>query len=97
LASGERLVIVEAAENASVARYFRSRGADVYIGDARLLRVLADVGVRRAKALYSLIDNDFAGLQVGLNARCSHRTSGSSCACSTRRCLGSSRSSSTSI
>ena len=69
LARGERLVIVEADESASSAQYFRSRGADVYIGDARMPRVLADVGVRRAKALYSLIDNDFANLQVGLNAR----------------------------
>ena len=69
LARGERLVIVENDESSASAQYFRSRGADVYIGDARLPRVLADVGVRRAKALYSLIDSDFANLQVGLNAR----------------------------
>jgi Trk K+ transport system NAD-binding subunit len=69
LARGERLVIVEPDESASSVQYFRSRGADVYIGDARLPRVLSDVGVRRAKALYSLIDDDFKNLQVGLNAR----------------------------
>jgi voltage-gated potassium channel Kch len=66
---GERLLIVEKEESSDAILYFRSRGADVYIGDARLPRVLADVGVRRAKALYSVIDNDFANLQVGLNAR----------------------------
>ena len=28
-----------------------------------------DVGVRRAKALYSLVDDDYANLEIGLNAR----------------------------
>ena len=32
-------------------------------------RVLRDVGVTRAKALYSVINNDFANLEIGLNAR----------------------------
>ncbi|MEO6525921.1 MAG: NAD-binding protein [Gemmatimonadaceae bacterium] len=69
LARKERVMIVESDEDSPAVQYFRSRGADVYIGDARLPRVLADVGVRRAKALYSVIDDDFANLQVGLNAR----------------------------
>lgn len=69
LARGERLIIVENDEDSSAIQFFRSRGCDVYVGDARLPRVLADVGVRRARALYSLIDDDYANLQVGLNAR----------------------------
>lgn len=66
---GERVIIVERNENSPTIDHFRRRGADVYIGDARLPRVLQDVGVTNAKALYSVINNDFANLEVGLNAR----------------------------
>ena len=69
LVRGERVLIVERDESSPTIEHFRSRGAEVYIGDARLPRVLEDVGVRRAKALYSVIDNDYANLEVGLNAR----------------------------
>ena len=69
LSRGERVLIVERDEGSTAVDYFRSMGADVYIGDARLPRVLADVGVKRAKALYSLIDDDYANLEIGLNAR----------------------------
>jgi voltage-gated potassium channel Kch len=69
LRAGERLIIVERNEDASAVELFRSRGADVYIGDARLPRVLHDIGVTRAKALYSVIDADYVNLEVGLNAR----------------------------
>lgn len=66
---GEQVVIIERREDASSVHHLRSLGADVYIGDARVPRVLADVGVRRAKALYSLVDDDYANLEIGLNAR----------------------------
>lgn len=69
LAKGERLLIVEKNEDSLNVDHFRRLGADVYIGDARIPRVLQDAGVTRAKALYSVIDNDFANLEVGLNAR----------------------------
>ncbi len=69
LERGENLLIVEKNENSSTAEYFRSRGADVYIGDARLPRVLQDLGVTRAKALYSVVSNDIVNLEIGLNAR----------------------------
>jgi voltage-gated potassium channel Kch len=69
LERGERLVIVEKREDAVAVHHLRSLGAEVYIGDARLPRVLSDVGVRRAKALYSLVDDDYANLEIGLNAR----------------------------
>jgi Trk K+ transport system NAD-binding subunit len=69
IAKGESLLIVERDESAPAIEHFRSLGVDVYIGDARLPRVLADIGVRRAKALYSVIDDDYANLEVGLNAR----------------------------
>lgn len=66
---GERVIIIERDEDASTADQFRHRGAHVYIGDARLPRVLHDVGVTRAKALYSVIDADYVNLEIGLNAR----------------------------
>ncbi len=69
LKRGEKLLIVEKSEDSSTAEYFRSRGADVYIGDARMPRVLDDLGVTRAKALYSLVSNDIVNLEIGLNAR----------------------------
>jgi voltage-gated potassium channel Kch len=69
LERGERLLIVEQREDSSAVHHLRALGADVYIGDARLPRVLSDVGVRRAKALYSLVDDDYANLEIGLNAR----------------------------
>jgi voltage-gated potassium channel Kch len=52
IARGERVIIVERSEDASTIEHFRSRGADVYVGDARLPRVLEEVGVSRAKALF---------------------------------------------
>jgi len=69
LERGENLLIVEKDEDSSTIEYFRSRGADVYIGDARLPRVLRDVAVTRAKALYSVVSNDIVNLEIGLNAR----------------------------
>jgi len=66
---GEQVVIIEKREDAPSVHHLRSLGADVYIGDATAPRVLADVGVRRAKALYSLVDDDYANLEIGLNAR----------------------------
>lgn len=67
--AGERVLIVESDEGAAAIEHFRSLGADVYVGDARKPRVLEDVGVARAKALYSLVTNDYANLEIGLNAR----------------------------
>ena len=69
LRQGERVLIVEKNEHAAAIDHFRSLGADVYIGDARLPRVLQDVGVMRAKALYSVVDNDLTNLEIGLNGR----------------------------
>lgn len=69
IARGERVLVVERREDSPNIDYLRSLGADVYIGDARLPRVLQEVGVRRAKALYSVINNDFSNLEIGLNAR----------------------------
>jgi hypothetical protein len=69
LERGKKVLIVEKDESSGKVQHFRSRGADVYLGDARLPRVLQDVGVERAKARYSVIDNDYANLEIGLNAR----------------------------
>ena len=72
LKQGENVLIVEKNEDAPAIEHFRALGAEVYVGDARLPRVLQDVGVTRAKALYSVINNDYANLEVGLNARSFH-------------------------
>jgi voltage-gated potassium channel len=69
IAKGEKLVIVEMNENSSNAAHFRNMGADVYIGDARIPRVLEDVGVIKAKAIISAVNNDLVNLEVGLSAR----------------------------
>ncbi len=69
LRQGERVVIIESSESLHTLDHLRSMGAEVYVGDARLARVLRDVGVTRAKTLYSVINNDFVNLEVGLNAR----------------------------
>ena len=66
---GERVIVVERSEDAATIAHCRSLGVDVYVGDARLPRVLQDVGVMHAKALYSVINNDFTNLEIGLNAR----------------------------
>ena len=69
LKQGEKVLIVERNEASPTIAHLRALGADVYIGDARMPRVLQDVGVTRAKALYSVISDDYANLEVGLNAR----------------------------
>ena len=69
LARGERIVIVEREEGSPSIDHFRRHGVDVYIGDARLARVLQDVRAGQAKALISVINNDYFNLEIGLNAR----------------------------
>jgi voltage-gated potassium channel Kch len=69
LKRGERVLVVELREGLDAVEHLRSLGADIYVGDARSPRVLEDAGVRRAKALYSLVANDFVNLEIGLNAR----------------------------
>jgi voltage-gated potassium channel Kch len=65
----EKVLIVEADEDNHNIPYFRSLGADIYIGDARLPRVLQDIAVQDAKGLISVINNDYGNLEIGLNAR----------------------------
>jgi voltage-gated potassium channel len=65
----EKVIIVELDENSKHINYFRSLGAEVYIGDATQYNVMKDVNVEHAKALISVIDNDAINLEVGLNAR----------------------------
>lgn len=66
---GERVVVIETDEQAPSVEYYRSRGVDVYIGNARLVRVLQDVSVAKAKALMCLVSDDYVNLEIGLNAR----------------------------
>jgi voltage-gated potassium channel Kch len=69
LQRGERVLVVEQNENSEAVEHLQALGADVYFGDARSPRVLQQAGVLNAKALYSLVANDFVNLEVGLNAR----------------------------
>jgi voltage-gated potassium channel Kch len=69
LERGEKLLIIEQSEQTAAVEHFRSRGAAVYIGDARALGVLQDVAISEAKALFAVISNDYVNLEIGLNAR----------------------------
>jgi voltage-gated potassium channel Kch len=68
----EKVIIIEQNEECRHADYFRQLGAEVYIGDARLAKVLTDVNVTEAKALISVVNNDSVNLEIGLNARTYH-------------------------
>ncbi|MEQ1553338.1 MAG: potassium channel family protein [Ferruginibacter sp.] len=70
----EKVIVVEQNENSNHINYFRQLGAEVYIGDARLPKVMQDVNVIDAKALISVINNDSLNLEIGLNARSHHNT-----------------------
>jgi hypothetical protein len=72
LQKNEKVIVVEQNENSNHIDYFRQLGAEVYIGDARLPKVMRDVNVLEAKALISVINNDSLNLEIGLNARSHH-------------------------
>ncbi len=65
----EKVIVIEQNEDSRHIDYFRQLGAEVYIGDGRLPKVMADVNVAGAKALVSVINNDAMNLEIGLNAR----------------------------
>lgn len=69
LKKGEKIVIVEENVNSQNVHYFRQYGVEIYIGNARLPRVLQDVGVANAKALISVVSDDYLNLEIGMNAR----------------------------
>ena len=69
LRKNEKVIIIEQSEDSKHIDYFRQAGAEVYIGDGRLAKVLSDVNVSKARALISVINNDTINLEVGLNAR----------------------------
>jgi hypothetical protein len=72
LQKNEKVIVVEQNENSNHIDYFRQLGAEVYLGDARLPKVMKDVNVLEAKALISVINNDSLNLEIGLNARSHH-------------------------
>ncbi len=72
LKKNEKVIVVEQNENSNHIDYFRQLGAEVYLGDARLPKVMKDVNVIDAKALISVINNDSLNLEIGLNARSHH-------------------------
>ena len=72
LRKNEKVIVIEQNENSNHIDYFRQMGAEVYVGDARLPKVMNDVNVVNAKALISVISNDSLNLEIGLNARSQH-------------------------
>ena len=69
LQKNEKVIIIEQNENSRHIDYFKNLGAEVYIGDGRLPKVLADVNASQARALVSVINSDSINLEIGLNAR----------------------------
>ncbi len=69
LKKNKKVIIIEQNEESKHIEHFRQLGAEVYIGDARLAKVLSDVNVSKARALISVINNDSLNLEIGLNAR----------------------------
>ena len=69
LERGERVIVIERDEESARVESLRALGADVYIGDARAPGVLQQVGIAKAKALYSIVNNDLTNLEIGLIAR----------------------------
>ena len=69
LKRGEKVLIVEIDENSPAIEIFRRQGVPTYVGNARLLSTLEDANVSKAKALISVISNDYLNLEIGLNAR----------------------------
>lgn len=65
----ERVIIIEEKEDSRHIEHFRHLGAAVYIGDARLAKTLNDVNIARARALFSVINDDSKNLEIGLGAR----------------------------
>jgi len=66
---GEKIVIIEINQESASIEYFRNLNIDVYNGNARLPHVLQDVGAEHCRALISVINDDYANLEIGLNAR----------------------------
>ena len=69
LQKNEKVIVIEQNEDSNYIDYFRQLGAEVYLGDARLPKVIKDVNVAEAKAVISVINNDSLNLEIGLNAR----------------------------
>lgn len=67
--TGERIVVIESNQESVSIEYFRNLGIDVYIGNARQPNVLQDAGAEQCRALISVINDDYANLEIGLNAR----------------------------
>lgn len=67
--TGERIVIIESNQETASIEHFRKLNIDVYVGNARQPHVLQDAGAEHCRALISVINDDYANLEIGLNAR----------------------------
>jgi Trk K+ transport system NAD-binding subunit len=66
---GVRVVAVEQAENGRFVAGARARGIPLLIGDARQAEILAEAGIRTARAVVAATDNDLVNLAAAMNAR----------------------------
>ena len=66
---GHKVIIIEENENSPNLDYFRNLKVDVYNGDAKLPKVLQDVGAENCKAFIAATNDDYANIEIGLNAR----------------------------
>lgn len=66
---GEKVVAIEMEEDSDKVNQLRQRGANIYTGNARSFAVLENVNITQAKAVISVMDNDYYNLEVGLKAR----------------------------
>lgn len=69
LKRNEQVVIIESSVESANIDHYRNMGIPVYVGNARLPRVLQDASVNSAKAVISVINNDYNNLEIGLSAR----------------------------
>lgn len=65
----EKVIIIESNEDSPHIEYIRNQGVDVYIGNARLPKVMEDVHIVKAKSLISAIGDDYINIEIGLIAR----------------------------
>jgi len=66
---GESVVCIEQDEDAVGVRVARASDHPVLIDDARIDRVLAQAGIKRAKAVLAVTGDDMVNLEVALDAR----------------------------